>query len=172
MVRAVRAGRSVRSVAMEYGVSVGTVAYWVEHARGQRLDRVRFDDRKPGRAWNRIRMDVEARILSVRRTLREDSVLGEYGPDAIGLALQEDSSLEQLPSRTTIYRVLERHGALDGTHRQRRPAPPKGWHLPALAQGQAELDSFDFIEDLKIAGGRWSRCSPSPACTGRWPMPG
>jgi hypothetical protein len=49
--------------------------------------------------------------------------------------------------------VLERHGALDGTHRQRRPAPPKGWHLPALAQGQAELDSFDFIEDLKIAGG-------------------
>jgi hypothetical protein len=153
MVRAVRAGRSVRSVAMEYRVSVGTVAYWVEHARGQRLDRVSFDDRKPGRAWNRIRMDVEARILSVRRTLREDSVLGEYGPDAIGLALQEDSSLEQLPSRTTIYRVLERHGALDGTHRQRRPAPPKGWHLPALAQGQAELDSFDFIEDLKIAGG-------------------
>ena len=133
--------------------SVGTVAYWVEHARGQRLDRVNFDDRKPGRAWNRIRMDVEARILSVRRTLREDSVLGEYGPDAIGLALQEDSSLEQLPSRTTIYRVLERHGALDGTHRQRRPAPPKGWHLPALAKGQAELDSFDFIEDLKIAGG-------------------
>ena len=65
------------------GVSVGTVAYWVEHARGQRLDRVSFDDRKPGRAWNRIRMEVEARILSVRRTLREDSVLGEYEPDAI-----------------------------------------------------------------------------------------
>ena len=153
MVRAVRAGRSMRSVAIAFGVSVGTVAYWVEHARGQRLDRVNFDDRKPGRAWNRIRMDVEARILSVRRTLREDSVLGEYGPDAIGLALQEDSSLEQLPSRTTIYRVLERHGALDGTHRHRRPAPPKGWHLPALAKGQVELDSFDFIEDLKIAGG-------------------
>ena len=86
-------------------------------------------------------------------TLRENSILGEYGPDAIGLALQEDSSLEQLPSRMMIYRVLERRGALDGTHRQRRPAPPKGWHLPALAKGQAELDSFDFIEDLKIAGG-------------------
>ena len=61
--------------------------------------------------------------------------------------------MTQLPSRTTIYRVLERHGALDGTHRQRRPAPPKGWHLPALAQGHAEFDSFDFIEDLKIAEG-------------------
>ena len=114
----------MRSVAISFGVSVGTVAYWVERARGQRLDRVNFDDRKPGRAWNRIRLDVEARILSVRRTLREDSVLGEYGPDAIGLALQEDSSLEQLPSRTTIYRVLERHGALDGTRNGKR------WGLP------------------------------------------
>ena len=44
----------------------------------------------------------------------------------IGEKTQEDSWLEQLPSRTTIYWVLERHGALDGTHRQRRPAPPKG----------------------------------------------
>ncbi|MGQ0595612.1 MAG: hypothetical protein ACT4QB_24150 [Gammaproteobacteria bacterium] len=66
MVRAVRAGRSVRSVAMVYGVSVGTVSYWVEHARGQRLDRVSFDDRKPDRAWNRIRMWA----VSVQLTLK------------------------------------------------------------------------------------------------------
>ena len=32
-------------------------------------------------------------------------------------------------------------------------APPKGWYLPAVARARAELDSFDFIEDLKIAGG-------------------
>ncbi len=79
--------------------------------------------------------------------------MGEYGPDAIGLALQQNRTAEQLPSRITIYRVLARHGALDRVHRQRRPAPPKGWYLPDLAAGQAELDSFDFIEDLKIAGG-------------------
>jgi len=96
---------------------------------------------------------LEQRILSTRRTLRDKSVLGEYGPDAISLALQQICTAEQLPSRITIYRVLARHGALDGVHRQRRPAPPKGWYLPDLACGQAELDSFDFIEDLKIAGG-------------------
>lgn len=150
MVRAVRAGRSVRSVATAFGVSVGTVTYWVQQARGQRLDRVNFADRKPGRASNRTPAQMEQRILSVRRSLRDASVLGEYGSDAIGLALAQDSSPEQVPSRSTIYRVLERHGMLDGTHRQRRPAPPKGWYLPALAHAQAELDSFDFIEDLKI----------------------
>jgi len=85
--------------------------------------------------------------------LREQSVLGEFGLDAIGLALHEDGSGQRVPGRTTIYRVLARHGVFDGAHRQRRPAPPKGWYLPDLAAGQAELDTFDFIEDLKIAGG-------------------
>ena len=112
-----------------------------------------FASRKPGRASNRTSARLEQHILSTRRALRDKSVLGEYGPDAISLALQQSRIAEQLPSRITIYRVLARHGVLDGAHRQRRPAPPKGWYLPDLAAGQAELDSFDFIEDLKIAGG-------------------
>jgi hypothetical protein len=37
--------------------------------------------------------------------------------------------------------------------RIRRPAPPKGWYLPAVLAGQAEVDCFDFITDLKIADG-------------------
>jgi hypothetical protein len=153
MVRAVRAGQSVRAVAVATKVSVGTVAYWVAHAQGKRLDRVYFGNRTPGRAWNRISAKVEQRILSVRSALRQDSVLGEFGLDAIRSALVEDDSLPQVPGRTTIYRVLARHGVLDAAHRLRRPAPPKGWYLPALATGDAELDTFDFIEDLKIADG-------------------
>jgi hypothetical protein len=132
---------------------VGTAVNWVARARGKRIDRVQFENRKPGRAWNRTPGELERRILSLRNVLRKESVLGEYGPDAISLALQHRQALEPVPSRTTIYRVLARRGALDGVHRQRRPAPPKGWYLPDLACGQAELDTFDFIEDLKIAGG-------------------
>jgi len=149
----VRWGRSLRSVATQFGVSRGAAAYWVARARGKRLDRVGFANRKPGRAFNRIPARLEQRILSTRVALRDKSVLGEYGPDAIGLALRQANTLGSLPARATIHRVLARHGALDGVHRQRRPAPPKGWYLPDLAAGQVELDSFDFIEDLKIAGG-------------------
>ncbi|MGP1684699.1 MAG: hypothetical protein ACTS8S_20445, partial [Giesbergeria sp.] len=143
----------MRAVAAQFGVSLGAVAYWVAQAQGKRLDRVRFSNRAPGRAWNRTGTDVEQRILSLRCALRERSVLGEYGLDAIRLALQQDDSAQQVPARTTIYRVLGRHGILDGAHRQRRPAPPKGWYLPELAAGNVDLDSFDFIEDLKIANG-------------------
>jgi hypothetical protein len=174
MVRAVRAGQSLRDVAATFGVSVGTVFAWVERARGQRIDRVHFTNSKPGRAWNRTPSDMEQRILRVRTALREHSVLGEYGPDAIGLALQENGSVQEVPARVTIYRVLARHGVLDGAHRQRRPAPPKGWYLPNLASGQAELDSFDFIEDLKIAGGPLvsvlTATSLHGALADAWPM--
>ena len=168
MVAAVRAGQSLRQAARAFGVSVGNVAYWVDQAQGERIDRARFANRKPGRAWNRTSARVEQRILRTRRELRDKSVLGEYSADAIGLALRARVAAPvpapaptpaaapvpaPVPARATIYRVLERHGALDAVHRQRRPAPPKGWYLPNLAAAATELDSFDFVEDLKIAAG-------------------
>jgi hypothetical protein len=153
MVRAVRAGRSVRDVAASFGVSLGALTYWIAQARGKRIDRMSFANRKPGCPWNRTPVEIEQHILRARTSLREASVLGEYGPDAIALALREDASPAQVPARATIARVLARHGVLDSTHRQRRPAPPKGWYLPEVAAGDTELDSFDFIEDLKIAQG-------------------
>ncbi len=152
MVHAVRMGSSMRSVAAAFGVSVGTVALWVTRAHGQRLDRVDFADGKPGRATNRLPARLERRILRARELLRT-SVLGEYGAQAIACALAERHPNEQVPGRATIHRVLLRHGAIDSVRRQRRAPPPKGWYLPEVAQARAELDSFDFIEDLKIANG-------------------
>ncbi|MGH8241430.1 MAG: hypothetical protein ACREXP_31045, partial [Steroidobacteraceae bacterium] len=132
-------------------MSVSTVALWVERSRGQRLDRVDFGDRPPGRPWNRLNAAQERRILRMRRQLRQHSVLGEYGARAIAVELQRRN--QPSPSERTINRVLGRHGAFDGVHRSRRPAPPKGWYLPAVAAGRADIDCFDFVEDLKIANG-------------------
>jgi len=130
---------------------VCTVSRWVERAAGQRLDRVEFSDRKPGRAWNRTGSPVEQRIVALRRSLREESILGEYGARAIAAVLHAE--MPDAPSEATINRVLSRLGLQDGVRRVRRPAPPPGWYLPEVAAGRAEVDCFDFIEDLKIAGG-------------------
>jgi len=58
-----------------------------------------------------------------------------------------------VPSLRTIGRVLVRGGLLDSKLRVRRPPPPRGWYLRALATRSAELDSFDIVEGLLIKGG-------------------
>lgn len=91
-------------------------------------------------------------ILDIRRDLKDHSALGEGGAGAIRRELL-GRGLDDPPVIRTIGRVLQRHGVLDGRSRLRRPAPPRGWYLPALADAKTELDSFDLIEDLRIQDG-------------------
>ena len=151
---AARQGRSLRSVARQFRVSLRTVQVWVARARGRRLDRVDWSDQPRGgrRRARATPTRTEDLILRVRRQLKETSALGEYGAAAIHRELQRRGA-KRVPSVRTIGRILLRRGALDGRQRARRPAPPKGWYLPRVAAAQAELDSFDFVEGLVIRGG-------------------
>jgi putative transposase len=152
MVAAVRRGQSLRAVAGRFGVGVATVASWVERAKGQRLDRVDWSDRSCApHKTRRTDVSLEDLVLKARRELAH-SDLGAIGADAIRAALQQQGVI-QVPSLRTINRILGRRGALDGRPRSRRPAPPKGWYLPAVAAAEAELDSFDIVEGLVIKDG-------------------
>ena len=154
MVRLVRSGKSMHVVAGQFKVSVNTVLLWVGRAKGHRLDRVDLSDRMPGcvRGWNRVARSVEQRIAELRKRLREESILGEYGARAIQIALAAEMNSAP-PSIATLNRALSRQGLQEAARHIRRAAPPKGWYLPAVAAGEAELDSFDLIEELKIANG-------------------
>ena len=175
MVSAVRAGEGVRAVARRFRVSPGTVLLWVQPSHQQRLDRVDFDDRKrgPRQPWNRTPRTLERQVLDTRRMLREHSILGEFGAPAIVAALRETGA--SAPSTATVGRILKRHGQTDATRRLRRPAPPPGWHLPAVASGAAELDSADVIEDLKLKDGPLFSILTAISLHGRtadaWPRP-
>jgi transposase-like protein len=152
MVKAVREGAAMRAVARRFGVSLLTVQRWVQRSAGQRLDRSEWDDRshRPHRL-QRTPAAVEERVVSVRQELKVHSDLGEFGAAAIGRALRALDG--RSPSVRTIGRILERTGTLDGRRRVRRPPPPRGWYLPAVAASGAELDSFDIVEGLVIRGG-------------------
>jgi transposase-like protein len=154
MVAAVQSGRSLRSVARKFRVTLATVQKWVRRAYDERLDRVDWTDAPRGgrRAVRATSKRTEDLILRVRKQLKVSSDLGEFGAAAIHRALAE-RGVTRIPTIRTIGRILLRRGALDGRVRVRRPPPPKGWHLPRLAARQAELDSFDFVEGLVIRGG-------------------
>lgn len=153
MVSAVRCGISQRAVARQFRVSLSTVQYWVHRAAGKRLDRVDWTDRPsiPRRTRRTVRA-IEDTVVTVRRELKEASVLGEYGAPAIRDELHR-RDMATVPSVRTIGRILLRRGVLEGCPRVRRPAPPPGWYLPEVAQGHAELESFDVIEGLVILHG-------------------
>jgi len=154
MVRLVRSGKSLHMVAERFHTSVNTVRLWMARAEGHRLNRVDFSNRKPGceRGWNRLPVALEQRIAELRRALREESILGEHGAQAIQRTLKGEMP-SGVPGIATINRALSRQGLQDGTRRIRRAPPPKGWYLPEVAAGRAELDCFDWVEDLKIAEG-------------------
>lgn len=176
MVLAVRRGASLRKVARRFGVTLHTVQRWVARAKGSRLDRVGWCDQPRGARVSARRTPpaVERSILELRRELREESVLGEYGAAAIHRVLIERGCCE-VPGLRTIGRVLQRHGALDHRGRVRRASPPPGWHLPLVARGDAELDLFDVIEDFKIERGPlldvFTGVSLKGGLPGAWPLP-
>lgn len=153
--KAVRAGQSLRAVAREFRVSLATVQRWVRRAGSRALDEVDWSERASGcqAPCNRTSRRLEERVLRTRKRLKDRSDLGEYGAAAIQRELLA-SDPAQVPSLRTIGRILDRNGALDGRRRLRRKAPPPGWYLPDVAARQAEIDSFDMVEDLVIRGGR------------------
>lgn len=157
MVSLVRGGRSMRSVAAQFGVTLRTVQRWVAHAEGARLERVDWNGARGGRRESQATSSsVEDAVMELRQELREKSDLGEFGAAAIHRELtvrRKKLSLERIPAVRTIGRILERRGALDGRRRVRRTPPPKGWYLPDVREQRAEVDSFDIVEGLVIKGG-------------------
>ena len=140
-------------MARRHGVSLATVQLWLARAGDQPLDAVDWRDRPSVRhRTSRTGDATEELVLAARRTLREESVLGEYGARAIRRELERrDDPPGPLPSVRTIGRILERHGALEARRRQ-HPAPPLGWYLPDVRERQVELDSFDVIDGMLLSG--------------------
>ena len=134
-------------------MSPATVHYWVEHAKGQRLDRVDWHDRsRAPRNPPRTEAAIEEQVLAVRRELEQTSDLGFHGAEVIHLVLSA-RKVGGLPTVRTIGRILRRRGVLDGQVHIRRPAPRAGWYLPEVAANRQELDCFDVVEGLVIKGG-------------------
>jgi hypothetical protein len=70
-------------------------------------------DRAPGCsvAWNRLDATVEQRGLELRRQLREHSILGQYGAEAIqqSLEIETESNAQKKNRGLAMGYYIERH---------------------------------------------------------------
>jgi hypothetical protein len=57
-----------------------------------------------------------------------------------------------IPAVRTINLILKRNGCVDGKRSICYQSPPRGWYLPEVAKGKAELDCYDYVEDLRLEG--------------------
>jgi hypothetical protein len=155
MVAFYRKGYSLREVAATFKESKSTVQRWVKFASGKRLERVDFYDKKPGSdiPRNKYSKRVEHRVLTIRKFLKEKSILGLFGPDAIRNTMIKQGDRE-VPSRQAIANIIKRHGLVDRRVRIHHPAPPPGWYLRGLVSKKVELDSADIVEKLYLRGGQ------------------
>jgi hypothetical protein len=147
----------------------------VRRAHGRRVDRVVWTDQPRGahRVHNRTPAWLQRLIVALRTRLQRHDALGLHGARRIHACLQQ-RALARIPCVRTIERVLARHGLLVAT-RVRRPPPPPGWYLPAVASGADELEQFDLIEGLRLHGRGTLEVLTSISLWGRlagaWPGP-
>lgn len=122
MVRLPRAGVSIREIARRLNRDKKTVKKWIQWAADSRLDRVDFSDQRAHQkqAANWLDPLVEARIIEMRKFLKEQSYLGEFGAKAIHQALMDDD-ISCVPCVRTIWNVLRRNGLLGENRRHRFP---------------------------------------------------
>jgi transposase len=103
MVFAVRQGPSIREVARRYCCGVATIHLWVRRA-GDPLSEINWTNR-PSLSHKIQRTDrrIEDVVLTIRRELKQTSVLREYGVPAIHRELSR--GIRPVPSVRTIGRI-------------------------------------------------------------------
>ena len=111
MVAAYRAGASLRQVAKDYNETKLTCQRWVAFAKGKRLDRIDFHDKKSGTntPTNQSSHKLETRVLQLRTYLKNKSILGLQGAEAIREEMLRRNT-HDVPTGRTINNILKRNG--------------------------------------------------------------
>src|SRR5919202_1390338 len=139
----VQAGVPVIEVAERFGVSRQAVHRWIRWYRDEGLDGLADGSHRPRShpAW--IGAEVEAAICELRRTHPR------WGQRRIEFELGRNGCPGPVPSVSTIYRVLVRHGLVQAVPRRRRRQDYKRWQRAV----PMELWQLDIVDGVKLADG-------------------
>jgi transposase InsO family protein len=143
-------GAPVTEVAVRYGVSRQAVHSWLGKYQKGGLAGLADHSHRPHFQPRQIHADVEALISQLR------SAHPRWGPRRLEYELAK-AGVSPVPSRSTIYRVLVRHGLVAPRKRKRRRQDCKRWQRDAPMQlWQLDITGSVFLTDgteLKLISG-------------------
>ena len=120
-------GIPVVEVAERYGVSRKTVHAWLGRYRQEGLPGLTDRSHRPHHHPGQLAADIEARVCELRRTHPR------WGPRRLVHELRRLEA-DPLRSRSTVYRVLVRHGLVSAIARKRRREDYRRWERPGPMQ--------------------------------------
>ncbi|MGW9198727.1 IS481 family transposase [Micromonospora chersina] len=139
----VEAGLSVTEVAERFGVSRQAVHRWLGWYHDRGLDGLADRSHRPHAHPAQTAAEVEAVICELRRNHPR------WGQRRLHYELGRRGCPGPVPSLSTIYRVLVRHGLIDPTPRRRRREDYRRWE-----RGRPmELWQMDIVGGIQLADG-------------------
>jgi transposase InsO family protein len=143
-------GAPVTEVAVRYGVSRQAVYGWLSRYRQEGLAGLADHSHRPRYQPRQLDPEVEARICRMR------TAHPRWGPRRLAFELGK-AGIDPVPVRSTIYRVLARHGLVPARKRKRRRQDYKRWQRDApMELWQMDVTGSVFLADgteLKLISG-------------------
>ena len=140
-VLAVLAGESVTDVAAHVGVSRQTVHTWLSRYREDGLSGLVDRSHRPEVCPHQSPVEVETAVCELRREHPR------WGPRRLAHELGR-VGVAPVPSASTVYRILVRHGLVEGRRRGRRRKDYKRWQRDApMALWQLDIVGGVFLAD-------------------------
>lgn len=134
-------GATVTDVATRYGVDHRTLHRWLVRYATEGLAALADRSSKPDRCPHQVAPEIEARIVELRRSHPG------WGPRTILNKLRRE--LEDVPSRSAIYRCLVRHRLIQPKPRRRRRDDYKRWERSR----SMELWQLDVLGGVFLSNG-------------------
>lgn len=135
-------GFTVVDVARRYGVARQTVHEWLRRYAASGLSGLADGSCRPATCPHQTPAQVEARVVEMRRAHPG------WGSHLLRHHLEKEQT-DPLPSRSSIYRCLVRHGLITPTPRRRRPKDYRRWERSR----SMELWQMDIMGGVKLADG-------------------
>ena len=142
---------SISGLCTQYGVSRKTGYKWIERYRSSGLAGLTEASSRPLRSPDKTPYRIEQSIIELRQQFLEPP-----GAKKLHTLLARHYPLELIPSKSTIYNILNRAGLVEKRRRKRRVSP---YPQPFAPVNQVnELWSVDYKGQFKLRNGQW--CYP------------
>jgi putative transposase len=142
---------SLSGLCAQYGVSRKTGYKWIERYRSLGLEGLTEASSRPLHSPDKTPYRIEQSIIELRQQFMDPP-----GSKKIHTLLARHYPVELIPSKTTIYNILNRAGLVETRRRKRRVSPYPQPFAPVHQVN--ELWSVDYKGQFKLRSGQW--CYP------------